>query len=703
MNSIQFTFAVHNHQPIGNFDSVFEEAFQRCYRPFIDVLDRHPSIKFTQHWTGPLLEWLVKTHPEFIERLHAMVRRGQLELLTGAYYEAILAVIPERDRIGQIKKLTAALRSRFGTSPTGLWLAERVWEQQLTSSLVRAGVRSVIIDDTHFRHAGLREEQLLGYYVTEEQGETLSVLPINKMLRYTIPFRSVQETVEYLGRSASAEGRNFVLHADDGEKFGVWPKTYTSVYEEGWLESFCAMLTQQSAWIRTVHIEEVLAGTPPLGRIYLPAASYHEMMKWALDAHAFTHLERFEEALKESGLLESGGAFVRGGFWRNFLAKYPEANQMHKKMLRISRRCESVGTHGGVSARVLDHLWAGQCNDAYWHGVFGGLYLPNLRYPVYHNLLQAEAALDHAQKLPALRVESTDFDCDGFPEILLESDLLNLYFKPSDGGCLIELDYKSAGINFLDIVSRREEGYHRRLLEQDRYREKQNIHEGVLAKEEHLEQHLTVDWYRRASYQDHFLGLGATLESLARCHYPELGDFVNQPYVARSEKHGDEILITLERNGAIWEGESHHRLTVRKVVRYVAGARQFTVDYTVINREPEPREIWFAVECNTGLMAGDAHDRYCRIPGRTLQDTRLRASGEEKSVDEVELVDEWLKVRTGWRLSRPATLWRYPIETVSLSEQGFERLYQSSTTLFHWKTILVDEFTVRLTQFVGRT
>jgi alpha-amylase len=225
----------------------------------------------------------------------------------------------------------------------------------------------------------------------------------------------------------------------------------------------------------------------------------------------------------------------------------------------------------------------------------------------------------------------------------------------------------------------------------------------VLAKEAGLERHLTYDWYRRASYQDHFLGPGATLEAVARCHYPELGDFVNQPYAPRVQKRGDEVLITLERKGALWEGDHRHRVTVCKVFRYVAGARQFTVEYTITNNEPEPKEIHFAVECNTGLMAGDAHDRYYRIPGRELRDRTLRSSGEELSVDEVELADEYLGVRTGWRLSRPATLWRYPIETVSLSEQGFERLYQSSTTLFRWKTTLKDQFALRLVQFVGRT
>jgi alpha-amylase len=177
MKPVQFAFAVHNHLPIGNFDSVFEDAFECSYRPFIEVLQPHPGVKFTAHWSGPLLEWLLKHHPDFIERVRMMIERAQCELLTGAYFEAVLAVIPECYRQG-FRKLTECLHRHFGDTPRGMWLAERVWEQPLAASLALAGIDFVIVDDTHFRHAGLRDEQLLGYYVTEELGESLKLVPV---------------------------------------------------------------------------------------------------------------------------------------------------------------------------------------------------------------------------------------------------------------------------------------------------------------------------------------------------------------------------------------------------------------------------------------------------------------------------------------------------------------------------------------------
>ncbi len=701
MRMINTVFAVHNHQPIGNFENVFEEAYRLSYKPFIDVLERHPSVKFTQHWTGTLLEWLIRTHPELVERMKSLVKRGQLELLTGAYYEAILAVIPERDRIGQIKKLTHTIQSTFDFTPRGMWLAERVWEQHLVGSLARAGVEFVMVDDTHFRHAGLKDRQLLGYYTTEEEGQVLKVMPIDKMLRYTVPFRPLTETLDYFGSVASEDGQRVVINADDGEKFGVWPKTHNSVYEQGWLESFCDMLEEQSSWIRTLHLSTVVDTLPPQGRIYLPAASYSEMMKWALNSVSFLDLERFERQLEEHHLLEPNAMFVRGGYWRNFLAKYPESNHMHKKMLRIAHRVrDATATGETIPEPLLEKLWAGQCNDPYWHGVFGGLYLPNLRLPVYRSLLDAEGQLDKLQARSSIRVEELDFDCDGFPEIVVESPTLDFCIAPRFGGSLLELDVKPANVNLIDIVSRREEGYHRRLRE-DALNTLLHGSEPVEVKEKGLERHLHFDWYRHGSLIDHILGEGTSLQSFAACNYPELGDFVNQPYAAEVISNGSAIAVKLAREGGIWKDGRRHAIAVRKELLFALGGNEFTVEYQIANLEKQPVDIWFGVEYAVGSMAGDAPDRYYDIEGKTLHDRRLRSAGEEGNVRTFRLVDEWLRLQTVFAVDTPATLWRFPLETVSLSEGGFERIYQGSILLLHWRYRLPgngEEFRFRCTQ-----
>jgi alpha-amylase len=138
---------------------------------------------------------------------------------------------------------------------------------------------------------------------------------------------------------------------------------------------------------------------------------------------------------------------------------------MHKKMLRVSRKVHGAFAPWSTPVEILESLWAGQCNDPYWHGLFGGLYLPNLRFPLYRSLLKAEAAIDQAGRSKSFHVENTDFDCDGYDELIVESTLTEYCFKPDAGGCLVELSFKTGAVNLLDVLSRREEASHRKLFE----------------------------------------------------------------------------------------------------------------------------------------------------------------------------------------------------------------------------------------------
>src|SRR5256712_6649815 len=113
------------------------------------------------------------------------------------------------------------------------------------------------------------------------------------------------------------------------------------------------------------------------------------MEAWALPAHAVARLVALERDLGEARMAGPEGALVRGSHWRNFLVKYPEANRMHKKMLALSKLCRSRGDPP-AARRAIGRA---QCNDAYWHGVFGGLYLPHLRAAIWRNLALAAVQL----------------------------------------------------------------------------------------------------------------------------------------------------------------------------------------------------------------------------------------------------------------------------------------------------------------------
>ncbi len=306
MKTVRFVMALHNHQPVGNFEDVFEKACRMAYHPFLDVVDEFPGIRLALHYSGPLFEWAEAHDRRLVERVVAGVRAGRFELMGGGFGEPILTMLSSDDAIGQIRLFREHLRRRYDVPVRGLWLTERIWEAQLAGLLAKAGVEYSVVDDFHFRAVGLREEDLTGYYITEDQGKLLRMFSGSEFLRYAIPFREPQDTLEYLRRFATEDGRNVIVYADDGEKFGLWPETYEHVYERGWLRSFLKLLNENRDWIRFSTFAEALDSLPPRGRIYLADASYREMTEWALPVKAQLELEGVLDRLKAAELLDSG-------------------------------------------------------------------------------------------------------------------------------------------------------------------------------------------------------------------------------------------------------------------------------------------------------------------------------------------------------------------------------------------------------------
>ena len=220
-HTVRFVIALHDHQPVGNFDHVFAAAYDDSYASWLDILQQYPAVRFSLHTSGPLIEWLIEHRPSYIDRLRALVQRGQVEILGGGFYEPILPMIPSRDRVGQIRGFTEFLNDLFDTHVRGMWMAERVWEQNITSDIVQAGIEYTILDDFHFRQAGLAGDSLTGYFITENQGNVLRVFPGSEPMRYMIPFHDVHQVIHQLRQIHQRQQNAIVVFADDGEKFGT--------------------------------------------------------------------------------------------------------------------------------------------------------------------------------------------------------------------------------------------------------------------------------------------------------------------------------------------------------------------------------------------------------------------------------------------------------------------------------------------------
>lgn len=659
-NQINFILCLHNHQPEGNLPEVFERTYNHAYEPFIRELERFPRIKAVQHYSGILLRWLQENRPGFMTRLRKLITNGQMEMMGGAFYEPILAMIPDEDKIGQIEKQSRFIQENFQADVAGAWLAERVWEPHLAGPMSRAGIGYTVLDDAHFKNVGMTEEETLRHYLTEEAGDRLIIFPISEKMRYLIPFADPQETIDYLRQMATPEGNRVVVLADDGEKFGSWPGTAKRVYEEQWLRRFFELLTANSDWLNTTTFQNYLQSFPPAGRVYLPAGSYREMMEWS------------------------------GGFWRNFFVRYPESNQIHKKMLHVREKLAQL-PDSPQKREAREYLWAAQCNCAYWHGVFGGLYLNFLRSALYSRLIAAEDLADKLRHTSGewVELEQKDFDYDGLEEVVVSGPELGFVIAPAFGGSLLELDYKPLRFNLFDVLTRRRESYHCDIFAlakgQCATDDVKTIHHITRVKEAGLEQLLVYDDYRRASLVDHFFPKGTGFEQLGKTLSDlAAGDFVGNPYQVAAARSDGAARITLRRDGSVKSDGQTLPVRLEKTVQYQPHSGEVRFDYSITNNGDQPLETVFAVEFNINFLAGQAPDRYYTSLGQTLTDRRLDSRGQLRDVQQFGLVDEWLGLSTLFYFERPANLWRMPIETVSQSEDGMERVYQGSTVLPAW-------------------
>ncbi|OLD73787.1 MAG: hypothetical protein AUF61_00770 [Chloroflexi bacterium 13_1_20CM_66_33] len=454
MNPVGFVFGVHLHQPVGNFDHVFADHLRDVYRPLVERLAERRFFPFTLHISGPLLEWLEAHDAAYLDMIGRLAADGHVELLLAGFYEPVLASLLPADRVEQVAWMREAIQRRFGVAATGLWLTERVWEPDLAAHLADAGVRYVVLDDRHFLVSGFERDVLHAPFWTESGGKRVALFPIDERLRYLIPFRPPAEISEYL-RELRAAGRPLAVFVDDGEKFGGWPGTKDWVYTRGWLAQFLdgvgALVAAGEVRLTTpgAALDTVRSG----GLAYLPTASYREMEAWALPPAAARRLAVLEHELGEARLAGPEGALVRGAHWRNFLVKYPEANRMHKKMLALSGLCRARGD----PAAARRAIGRAQCNDAYWHGVFGGLYLPHLRAAIWRQLALAEGELRRGE---GLVVEQLDFDGDGAEELWIHSAAFSALVAPQRGGAIEEYTVFERGSNYADVLTRRRESYH---------------------------------------------------------------------------------------------------------------------------------------------------------------------------------------------------------------------------------------------------
>jgi len=651
MRKVRLILGTHNHIPIGADQGAAEKRYQRAFKPLLAVLYRYPDFPVALHYSGVLLEWLEEFHPEFLMLLEEMVKRGQVEVLGGGYFDPVLSLIPTNDKLGQLEKMTTWLRGRFEIRPRGCWVAEKIWEPSLASVLRVSGIDYTFLDDGQFRIAGARDRRLFRPSIAEDQGKIISLFPISGELRALAAEKDPAEAIAFLRALADDQeetsGAPVAILLEDG--------THASggLLRGDWLERFIRMSQENAEWLQATTPGQYLKEHPPAERLYVPSLSSMDMMGWALSPEA---RGKYLEARKKSLAEEDAARFLVGGHFRQFLTRYPEAWLMYAKMMYTHVIVNQVRGDRYKKKAAQNELWKGQCHFAYWSGIEGGIYDNLLRKAVYHSLIEAEK-ITRATEIFVPSIISVDYDLDNSIEYLYQGSELNAYIH-AKGGALFELDFLPASWNYLDTMVQ---------------------HDSVESTAGAQRPSGTL--YPRKAFLDHFLPPSCTLAEFQAGGCAEEGDFLTGAYeLADLNRALPELLM--RRSACVKESGKPRRVGIEK--RFVFRPRSIDVYYKVTNLDDAEMAVRFGVEMNVSLAARNAES------GRLFlldEDRKSEISTEPQEIGGVQgflVRDVRNEVSITLSSATPFLCWSFPMETMTPGAADQPPVFQSHCFIQQW-------------------
>ncbi len=650
MMNVKLILGTHNHIPIGMDHAAVERRYQKAFKPLLAVLYRYPEFPVALHYSGVLLEWLEESHPEFLMLLEEMVKRGQVEVLGGGYFDPVLSLIPTNDKLGQLEKMTTWLRARFEVRPRGCWIAEKVWEPSLASVLRVSGIDYTFLDDGQFRIAGARDSNVLRPSIAEDQGKTISLFPISSDLRALAAGRDSAAALSFLksisDNAPAGSAAPVAILLEDGISAS------DGLLTGDWLETFVRRVAGNQDWLQPTTPGQYLKEHPPVDRLYVPSLSSMEMMGWALAPEVRgRYLEARRKALPEPDT----GRFLVGGHFREFLTRYPEAWLMYAKMMYTHVLVTQVRGDRYKKKAAQNELWKGQCHFAYWSGLEGGIYDNLLRKAVYHSLIEAEKII-RATEIFVPSIMSVDYDLDNSIEYLYQGSELNAYIH-ARGGALFELDFLPASWNYLDTMVQRDPSADGSL----------RVPAAAL--------------YTRKAFLDHFLPSSCSLAEFREGRFADAGDFLTNPYdLVELNRALPELLM--RRTGTVSVGGGDQIVGIEK--RFVFRPRSLDVYYKVTNLGDGEMAARFGVEMNVSLAARNAES------GRLFlldEDRKTEIASESQEIESVQgllVRDVRNEVSITLSSAKPFLCWSHPLETVSPAASELPPTFQSHCFLQLW-------------------
>ena len=307
-----------------------------------------------------------------------------------------------------------------------------------------------------------------------------------------------------------------------------------------------------------------------------------------------------------------------------------------------------------------------------------------------------------------------DTDLDGLDEILVTSPGQTVVIDTVEGAGIGSWDIRPVRHALTAVMRRRPEAYHQRLVDsaappaavtepaaaKDEHEGSSgvaSIHAVVRSREPGLADRLQYDGYERRSGLVHLFAPGTTREAFARAEAVELGDAHTGAYDVL-ERTGE--VLRLGRDVRV--GSAGVLVRVEKRFTFDGARRSPGIDLEVAveNRSAGPVQFDLGVEWALMLLGGGGNPAAYYEIGDERQ--AHDSAGELVAATLIGSGNTYIGLELATSFDPPATAWWTPIETVSNSEYGFERIYQGSALVGIWPIDLApgERRTVRVGQRV---
>ncbi len=673
MSKVKLIFGTCNTVPSGEAEYLFEDAYQKAFKPFLTAIYNHPEIKTTLFYSGPLLEWLEKRHPEFHTVLGELMSGKAIEILGGGYWEPMLPMIPAPDRVGQIEVMTTYLRKKFGKRSRGSWITSQIWEAHLASSLRSSGMAYVFLSERAF--PALPDFHSYSPVIAEDQGKTVIIFPVMDTLSDRFLKVPPEHILDSLRNLEPSEDKEIVVSLIiNGLNLGG-EGTNSVCYGEKWLERFFEAVGNASDWLECVHPGRYLRSARfSRAKVYVPGPTYDSLMRWSRSDTRDGNGINGNNREGSSAAAPAAATKARPqAFYRDFLTKYRESGLLYAKMMYIEVLTNQLRGDKYRKKNAKEELWKGQEHYAYWHGPTGGIYNSRLRHAAYGALLEAEKATRERGIFKAA-LTALDFDMDGDKEFLYNGLSFNAYVH-TVGGALFELDYLPVSRNYMATFSRYPEDYHPPATREQGY-----------------------DDYPRHSFLDHILHPDDGPDTFQKSAFNRRSPFPGRRYEPKDVVR-DQPRVTLTCKGPV--NGSGDVLEIQKTYRF----RRSTMDVEYTLRNLTPRSLSFPWGTEINLALGDEASKRpvflnSEEPIGEFADDR----GEDSDISSWLILDAERDVIMQFQLSEPGDLWRFPVYADYRVGRELRRNYQSSFFMPRWNVVIppLESRNFKINMRIGR-